>query len=652
MKKTLMLTTVGIALAVCSGVGAAQVAPKAMEVLPLGAVRPEKWLLKQLERQRDGITGHAEQLYGDIGNSDWLTGANKGGQYNWERGPYYAKGLMALAFTLDDAKLKERARRWADTVLKSQRENGDFGPKKDNWWANMIALHYLRDWCEATGDARVVPFFQKYFAYQAKRLPAHSLQKDSAWACCRGGDELEVVMWLYDRTQDAAVLDFARLLASQTADWTNFYHDGGDGSWNLGYRSHIVNFMQGLKFPAVRSRLSGDVRDRSAYRAAFDPEGWAMRMHGRIDRMVNGTEPLSGRGANQGTELCAIAERILSCREVLSATGEMQAADDMEVVAFNSLPATLGDDGRGLRYYLLLNQPMCTMKSVLGFECNGRGDAYTPGPDAGFGCCRSNFHFAWPKFVQSLWMAKDGGLAAVAYAPSKVTTPTATIRTSGAYPFGDGVTLEVLAAKGGKWPLFVRIPGWCCGADVKVNGVSVNGAVAGRFCRLEREWKAGDKVELAFPAEAQVETGINGSVAVKRGALVYSLKMAADITVLPVRKGREGFPAREYRAKDAWNRALVLKDAHTLAAEFKPAAEAPADPFVHGAVPCSLKVKAGFTTYGGWGSFRPLCFTAQAVEPPPSPLAKDRVTDVGDIELVPLGSTQIRITLFPWTQAR
>jgi len=642
-----------MSLTLAAGLGAmgAGVAPKAMEVLPLGTVRAEKWLLTQLERQRDGITGHAEELYDDIGKSDWLTGAKKGGQYDWERGPYYAKGLMALAFTLDDAKLKERAKRWADTVLKSQRENGDFGPKNDNWWANMIALHYLRDWCEATGDERVVPFMRKYFAYQAKRLPERTLQQDSAWACCRGGDELEVMMWLYDRTKDAALLDFARTLSAQTADWTNYYHDGGDGCWELGYRVHIVNYMQGLKFPAVRSRLTGDERDRSAYRAAFDPEGWAMRKHGRVDRMVNGSEPLSGRSAVEGTELCAIAERILSCREVVSATGELQAADDMETVAFNSLPAILGDDGKGLRYYLLLNQPMCTMKSLLGFNCNGHGDAYTPGPDSGYGCCRSNFHFAWPKFVQSLWMAKEGGLAAVAYAPSKVTTSTATIRTSGAYPFGDKVTLEVLAAKGGKWPLFVRVPGWSRGADIQVNGVSVDGAVAGTFCRLDREWKAGDKVELTFPGEIQVEEGINGSVAVKRGALVYALKMDANVKTLPVKKGREGFPVREYRPKGAWNRALVLKDAHTLVAEFKPAAAAPSDPFVHGATPCSLKVKAGFTTYGGWGSMQH-GFNARAEEPPPSPLAPGKVSGVSEIELVPLGSTQIRITLFPWTAAK
>ena len=97
----------------------------------------------------------------------------------------------------------------------------------------------------------------------------------------------------------------------------------------------------------------------------------------------------------------------LSCQTVLAATGDLTAADDLEIVAYNSLPATLAKDGRGMRYYCLLNQPTCEDKPLL-FANNGAGSgpnrngAICPGPHAGFGCCRSNFHFAWPKFVQSL----------------------------------------------------------------------------------------------------------------------------------------------------------------------------------------------------------------------------------------------------------
>jgi len=650
MRITICAALAGAGVLVASG---DEVRPRAMEVLPLGAVRAEGWLFRQLEKQRDGLTGHAEELYDDIGQSDWLTGGRKGGQFAWERGPYYAKGLIALAFVLDDAALKAKAKRWVDAFLASQRADGDFGPRNDNYWANMVVLHCVRDWMEATGDTRVEPFLRRYFAWHASRLAAKPLLADSTWAACRVGDEIEVMLWLADRTGDAALADTARLLAKQASDWTDFYHSGGDGAISLGYRTHIVNFMQGLKLPALKWRLGGTERDRLAYRAAFDPQGWAMRMHGRVDRMVNGTEPLSGRAAAQGTELCAIAERILSCREVAAALGDVGPADDLEVVAFNALPATLGDDGRGMRYYLILNQPQCTVDSRHGFECNGGGDSTTPGPDAGFGCCRSNFHFAWPKFVQSLWMRREGGLAAVAYAPSLVTTERATVRGAGAYPFGDEFTLEIVKADGSRWPLFVRVPGWCGAARIAVNGAEVNGAVAGRFCRIDRAWRAGDKVELSFPGEVTLDRGINDSLAVRRGPLVYALGLAAEVS--PAKKGkvREGWPAREYRPKEVWNRVLVAKDAQTLAlAAFEPATAEPSDPFVHGAAPCAVRVKLAETQYCAWGRLRPqggCIYTARAEEPPPSPIPESETRNVVEAKLVPLGSTQVRLTLLPWT---
>ena len=249
------MVVVAAACAVAGGALAQGLAEPAMEVLPLGCVKPDGWLLEQLQKQADGLTGHAEELYDDIGKSDWLTGASVGKEFAWERGPYYAKGLVALAFVLDDATLKGKARRWVDAILGSQRADGDFGPKARNWWANMIALGLLRDWCEATGDARVVPFLERYFAFQREALADYPLAAESKWAAARAGDELDVVLWLFRRTRKAEWLDFARTVSAQSADWTTYYFRGGDpaGPNANGCRSHIVNFMQGLKTPALQS---------------------------------------------------------------------------------------------------------------------------------------------------------------------------------------------------------------------------------------------------------------------------------------------------------------------------------------------------------------------------------------------------------------
>jgi hypothetical protein len=186
----------------------ASIQPTAMERLPPGSISPQGWLRKQLELQRDGLTGRAYDFYVDIAQSDWLTKGKRGGQFAWERGPYYAKGLTSLAFALGDEKLKARAKTWVDAFISSQRGNGDFGPRNRNWWANMIALWTVRDWCEATGDERVVPFLEKYFTFQRQEFArGDSFIKDSCWALARVGDELDVIIWLYRKTGKQEWLD-------------------------------------------------------------------------------------------------------------------------------------------------------------------------------------------------------------------------------------------------------------------------------------------------------------------------------------------------------------------------------------------------------------------------------------------------------------
>ena len=611
--------------------------PSAMRTLPLGSIRPEGHLRERLERQATGLTGHAEEIYPDIGGSDWLTNADVGKEYSWERGPYYARGLVALALTLGDSELIAKARKWVDAALNSQRTSGDFGPRSDNWWANMLPLWYLRDWADATGDGRIVPFLERYFAYQEKRFNAYPLSKDGCWACARGGDELDAVLWLYERTGEARWLAFARRLADDTAKWAEYYRVGGDPK-NDGYRCHIVNFMQGLKFPSLKWRLEGGESDRGAYAAAFDPNGWVMRQCGRPDGMVNGSEPLSDQSASGGTELCAIAERILSSQKVLGAFGDAAPADDLEDVVYNSLAATALSDGKGIRYYLLLNQPACVDKGLM-FANNGMQKEITgancPGPHSGFGCCRSNWHVAWPKFVQTMWMLKEDGIAAVAHGPSSVTAKLSCgevmLLEETDYPRSGKVTVRIVKG-GGRFPLFVRIPRWVKTAD------------AGTFRKYEREWKSGDVVELDFPMDISLSYWANGAVAVRRGPFLYSLKIDEEWKKVErykvpyenvwVENGGGEFPRWEIRPKSPWNYALVLKDGALEGAEV----------LADGA---EIRVKAVRTEAAGWGYMRADA-PGRAVDPPISPVNRRVCSGEEAVTLVPIGDTQLRVTLFPW----
>ncbi len=66
--------------------------------LPLGAVRAESWLENQLLLMKNGITGNMKYFhdYNDQGSA-WL-GSTGPGANTWENGPYFIRGLTALAY--------------------------------------------------------------------------------------------------------------------------------------------------------------------------------------------------------------------------------------------------------------------------------------------------------------------------------------------------------------------------------------------------------------------------------------------------------------------------------------------------------------------------------------------------------------------------
>ncbi len=101
--------------------------------LPLGAVKARDWLENQLLLQKDNLTGNMKKFNNyNYETSEWL---NHQSGDNWEKGTYFFRGLVALAYALDDAALKEEAQQWVEAILSSQTESGAFGPTSSlgNW---------------------------------------------------------------------------------------------------------------------------------------------------------------------------------------------------------------------------------------------------------------------------------------------------------------------------------------------------------------------------------------------------------------------------------------------------------------------------------------------------------------------------------------
>ena len=74
--------------------------------LPLGSITPAGWLREMLISQKNGATGHLDEMYPEVmgPRNGWLGGDGD----QWERGPYWIDGLLPLAYILDDEELKEK----------------------------------------------------------------------------------------------------------------------------------------------------------------------------------------------------------------------------------------------------------------------------------------------------------------------------------------------------------------------------------------------------------------------------------------------------------------------------------------------------------------------------------------------------------------
>ena len=49
-----------------------------------------------------------------------------------------------------------------------------------------------------------------------------------------------------------------------------------------------------------------------------------------------------------------------------------------------------------------------------------------------------------------------------------------------------------------------------------------------RYYTIQRDWQAGDEIDLNFPSEIETSTWYNDSIAVEKGPLIYGLKIEED----------------------------------------------------------------------------------------------------------------------------
>ena len=638
--------------------------PLAFIKLPVGSIHPKGWILKYLELQRDGLTGKLGEISAwlDKKNNAWYSG-NGQGDHGWEEVPYWLKGYGDMGYILNDEKIIAETKRWLDKVFQSQTPNGYFGPRivetqhQENkgesydLWPNMIMLWCMQSYYEYSRDARVIPFMTKYFKWQLK-VPDEKFLK-IYWENSRGGDNLYSIYWLYNHTGDKFLLDLAEKVHRNTANWSQ---KDNLPNW------HNVNIAQCFREPATYYMQA---KDTGFLKATYNDFFLVRNIYGQVPGGMFGADENARKGYDdprQAVETCGMVEQMASDEILTGITGDPMWADNCEDVAFNTYPAAVMPDFKGLRYLTAPNMAMSDSRNhAPGIQNEGPFLMMNPFSSR---CCQHNHSQGWPYYAEHLWMATpDNGIAAILYNSSEVSAKvgkgrgqTVTLKQVTNYPFDEHIKIEVDTKGDENFPLYLRIPGWCAKANVTINGKPANTSFKpGSYIRIEKEWRRGDVVELTLPMELGKETWEKNknSVSINYGPLTFSLKIDEAYRLMDSKKSAIGdskwqptadpakWPAYEIYPASMWNYGLVLKSSPLNQQLEIIKKQWPADnyPFTRDATPIALKAKGKIIPQWTLDKYG-LCDTL-----PQSPVSV--TTNEQQIELIPMGAARLRIAALP-----
>ncbi len=608
--------------------------PSPLMKLKIGSITPKGWLGTQLRLLADGMVGNLSELSRACKkDSGWFTGKGEG----WEEVPYWLKGFGDLGYVLKDKRITNNAHDWVKAVMKTQQEDGYFGPpenkKANDLWPNMVMLFAVQSYYEATEDKAVLSFMKKYFDYQSK-IPRDKLfkgDKRGHWQKMRAGENLESIYWLYNRTGDASLLELAKVVFESTSNWTE-----GVAS------NHGVDICMGIRQPAVFYQYSKDSKHLSAvernYKTVIDE-------FGQCSGGMFAADEICRKGAIdpcQAAETCSMVEFMNSFESLLKITGEPAYADRTETIAFNSLPAAMSPDMKSLHYLTAPNLVQCDRNENHNFQNQFLLLPFSPW---WYRCCQHNVAQGWPYYAEHLWVATQGnGLAAALFAPCEVTAKVAdgstiTILEETDYPFDERVNFTMNCKESVSFPLALRIPSWCSSPKISVNEheVDTKGST-GKWVTIKRQWKAGDKVRLDLPMKLGVTVWekIGNSVSVHRGPLSYSLKIGAKWTRY---EGSDKWPTFEVFPTTPWNYGLIInhKDP-SLSFKVVKKKRVADQPFTIENAHIEIHTKG--KRIPNWKVFNNTVGKLHK-----SPIKSDQPEE--DIILIPMGCARLRITSFP-----
>lgn len=450
-----------------------------LRILPLGNVNPEGWLKRQIILTDDlqkKLGAHPSML----ANGNWRNG---------ETLPRYVRGLILLAATLNDKQLRDKVESFMSAIFDSAEAGGDFGNLSGGGLAAKIeAVKTVLLYYEFSGEKRALSFLRKFFKNQFNTMGVTPY-----WASARARlpEEIPAITAVYREQKPAWLKDLATKLCAISCEWAGIANRFpykkpaekyvsastvkrvfrtvrtaeensesrhkrltaayADAEWKkpshrIVMETDGVNLAKAVKYPCVCATFSGD---RELCALSLRMVASLARYHGNATGMFSSDSRIAGLSPLRGIDVESATEMLESLVETLAATGEAACADIIEEIAFNVIGAASRDDLSAVCDSLSANQTDAESKVKDSFGTYPNGKAFNgTSPSRGAVALLS----AFPLFLRSVCMTRDGELNFFSYAPCTLSTEVngvkLKIREDTGYPFRNTIVFRVEEADG------------------------------------------------------------------------------------------------------------------------------------------------------------------------------------------------------------
>ncbi|MEI7850930.1 MAG: beta-L-arabinofuranosidase domain-containing protein [Kiritimatiellales bacterium] len=658
MKKVLILSLLFLSTLVSAQTNASK-----FSAVRLVDIQPEGWLKTMLLNQENGLTGNLQTIgkpfmLGVWGGKPFVEpppGANvKKGWAAHEQEAYLLDGMIRCGYLLKSDFLIQRATKSIDGALARVSSEGVIG----SWlkgggrrarWPHAVFFRALMAAYDNSGDQKILDAMEKHFVNDRAPL----LEREMI--------NVETMVWLYEKTGKPLYLDLVNNTLSPTDPKQAAKFEKEDTTRDFlvpdRHHGHGVTYLECLKIPALRYQATGDKKYLEQTVKGFEKLD---KYHMLPDGVPSSEEGLSGQTAQNYHETCDISDYLWACHYMLEITGETGYADRMERALFNAGLGAITKDFDAHQYLSSPNQVYCNQNSspVVKYPASRLAYNQLHNPP----CCSGNVNRMIPIYAGSQWLkGENGTLVKALYGPGgvvhQVGASKITLREESVYPYSDSIVITVTEGAA-EFPFQLRIPAWAENATVRLNGIDKPGVTSGTFFELKEKFKKGDQIEISLNARAHFKKWVGDAMFVEYGSMLFALPVKT--LKEKVTLSSEGIPYMGYNMSplSAWNYVLSADGTDQSLLKLVRTGEIdPVNPWAQ--QPQALSINVPAFTFGGWKEtyqkFTVNGETTYAPMTPPLPAIGSMIHAKGEIEtisLVPYGSTELRMSMFPFTSVQ